>query len=65
MTRDKIDLRNPIFNDDNAAREYLESVLWPQVRFVRVAASWVIGSRKCRQEHAAGRLQLQGLPQAV
>ena len=30
MTRDKIDLRNPIFNDDNAAREYLETVLWPQ-----------------------------------
>jgi transposase-like protein len=30
MTRDKIDLRNAIFNDDNAAREYLESVLWPQ-----------------------------------
>ena len=30
MTRDKIDLRNPIFNDDDAARQYLESVLWPQ-----------------------------------
>src|SRR6478752_6170642 len=30
MARDKIDLRNPIFHDDNAAREYLESVLWPQ-----------------------------------
>jgi transposase-like protein len=30
MVRDKIDIRNPIFNDDNAAREYLESVLWPQ-----------------------------------
>jgi transposase-like protein len=30
MTRDKIDLRNPIFNDDNVAREYLETVLWPQ-----------------------------------
>ena len=30
MARDKIDIRNPIFNDDNAAREYLESVLWPQ-----------------------------------
>jgi transposase-like protein len=27
--RDKIDLRNPIFNDDDAAREYLETVLWP------------------------------------
>ncbi|MGA8611855.1 MAG: IS1595 family transposase [Xanthobacteraceae bacterium] len=30
MARDKIDLRNPIFNNDNAAREYLETVLWPQ-----------------------------------
>jgi transposase-like protein len=29
MTRDKIDLRNPIFHDDDAAREYLETVLWP------------------------------------
>src|ERR1051326_3176770 len=28
--RSKIDLRNPIFHDDNAAREYLEGVLWPQ-----------------------------------
>src|SRR4051794_31182270 len=26
----KIDIRNPIFHDDTAAREYLESVLWPQ-----------------------------------
>ena len=29
MARDKIDIRNPIFNDDKAAREYLEGVLWP------------------------------------
>jgi transposase-like protein len=27
--RKKFDLRNPIFHDDNAAREHLESVLWP------------------------------------
>src|ERR1700736_2113430 len=25
-----IDIRNPIFHDDDAAREYLETVLWPQ-----------------------------------
>jgi len=30
MAGDKIDLRNPIFHDDDAAREYLETVLWPQ-----------------------------------
>jgi transposase-like protein len=30
MARSKLDLRNPIFHDDNAAREYLETVLWPQ-----------------------------------
>jgi transposase-like protein len=30
MAGKKIDLRNPIFHDDTAAREYLESVLWPQ-----------------------------------
>ena len=29
MARSKIDLRNPIFHDDDAAREYLETVLWP------------------------------------
>jgi transposase-like protein len=29
MARSKIDLTNPIFHDDNAAREYLETVLWP------------------------------------
>src|SRR5919112_6483318 len=29
MAGKKIDLRNPIFHDDTAAREYLESVLWP------------------------------------
>jgi transposase-like protein len=28
--RQKIDLSNPIFHDDTAAREYLETVLWPQ-----------------------------------
>jgi len=26
----KLDLRNPIFYDDNAAREHLERLLWPQ-----------------------------------
>ncbi len=26
----KLDLRNPIFNDDEAAREHLESLLWPK-----------------------------------
>jgi transposase-like protein len=30
MTSAKLDLRNPIFHDDNAAREHLESLLWPQ-----------------------------------
>jgi transposase-like protein len=30
MASEKLDLRNPIFHDDNAAREYLETVLWPQ-----------------------------------
>jgi transposase-like protein len=30
MATKKIDLRNPIFHDDDAAREYLETVLWPQ-----------------------------------
>jgi transposase-like protein len=29
MVSKKLDLRNPIFNDDTAAREYLETVLWP------------------------------------
>jgi transposase-like protein len=29
MARSKIDLRNPIFDDETAAREYLETVLWP------------------------------------
>src|SRR6185312_3527134 len=26
----KLDLRNPIYHDDNAAREHLEALLWPQ-----------------------------------
>ncbi len=30
MTDKKLDIRHPIFNDDNAAREHLESLLWPQ-----------------------------------
>jgi transposase-like protein len=30
MAGKKIDLSNPIFHDDTAAREYLEAVLWPQ-----------------------------------
>jgi transposase-like protein len=29
MARKKVDLTNPIYHDDNAAREHLESVLWP------------------------------------
>jgi transposase-like protein len=30
VRKSRTDLRNPIFHDDNAAREYLEGVLWPQ-----------------------------------
>src|SRR6202043_2929355 len=30
MARTKVDLRNPIYHDDDAAREHLESVLWPE-----------------------------------
>jgi transposase-like protein len=30
MATAKLDLRNPIFHDDNAAREHLEKLLWPQ-----------------------------------
>ncbi len=29
MTGKKLDLRNPIFHDDDKAREYLEALLWP------------------------------------
>jgi transposase-like protein len=29
MATKKTDLRNPIFHDDDAAREHLESILWP------------------------------------
>src|SRR5690348_366857 len=28
MTNAKLDLRNPIYHDDNAAREHLERLLW-------------------------------------
>src|SRR5438552_6573455 len=28
-TKPRTDLRNPIYNDDDAAREHLETVLWP------------------------------------
>ena len=30
MARTKVDLRNPIYHDDDAARRHLELVLWPQ-----------------------------------
>jgi transposase-like protein len=30
MAGKKVDLRNPIFHDEDAARAHLESVLWPQ-----------------------------------
>jgi len=33
MTSTKLDLRNPIFHDDNAAREHLETLLWPDGPF--------------------------------
>ena len=29
MAKSKVDLTNPIYHDDNAAREHLESLLWP------------------------------------
>ena len=30
MVRSKIDLRSPIFHDDEVAREHLEAMLWPK-----------------------------------
>lgn len=30
MTTKKLDMRNPIFHDDDAARSHLEKLLWPQ-----------------------------------
>src|ERR1700726_2565829 len=30
MARTKVDLRNPIYHDDDAARQHLEMILWPQ-----------------------------------
>jgi transposase-like protein len=30
MATERLDLRNPIFHNDDAARERLESLLWPQ-----------------------------------
>lgn len=30
MARTKVDLRNPIYHDEDAARQHLERVLWPQ-----------------------------------
>jgi transposase-like protein len=30
MSRTKVDLRNPIYHDDDAARQHLELVLWPR-----------------------------------
>ena len=30
MARTKVDLRNSIYHDDDAARQHLEKVLWPQ-----------------------------------
>ena len=29
MTSPKVDLTNPIYHDNDAAREHLESLLWP------------------------------------
>jgi transposase-like protein len=29
MAKEKFDIRNPIYNDDDAAREHLEGLLWP------------------------------------
>jgi hypothetical protein len=43
MATKKLDLRNPIYHNENAAREHLETVLWPQGRSVRDVVSWVIG----------------------
>src|SRR3981081_1762867 len=50
MARSKIDLRNPIFHDDDAAREYLETVLWPHGP---VSPRW--GVRGARLPKMAGK----------
>ena len=65
MAKSAIDLTNPIFHDDDAAREYLESVLWPSGPVCPRCG--VMGDRieDVGQEPSPWRLQLQRLPQAV
>ena len=62
----KFYITNPIFHDDNAAREHLEKLLWPHGP--ACPRCGVMGDRITKltgQEHSAWRLQLQRLPQAV
>jgi len=40
----QVDLLNPIFHDDNAAREYLEGILWPNgPHLPTVRGDWTTG----------------------
>ena len=62
----KVDLTNPIFHDDDEAREHLESLLWPDGPVCPRCG--VIGRPHYEaqgQVHSPRRLQVQGLPQAV
>lgn len=40
----KVDLTKPIFDDEAAAREHLETLVWPMVLCAPAVASWTIGS---------------------
>jgi len=35
-----MNLQNPIYTDENKAREHLEALRWPMVLSARIVASW-------------------------
>ena len=66
MARDENRPSQPDFHDEDAAREHLESVLWPQGPVCPRCG--VMGDRITKlagKSTRAWRLQVQGLPQAV
>ena len=63
MATKKLDLRNPVFHDDDKAREHLESVaLAAKSGLPTLRRHGRSSHQAAGQEHPPRRLQVQGLP---
>ena len=60
-----LNLTNPIFHSEHAAREHFEKIRWPDGPICPHCGGVELRDEARRQEHPTGSLQVQAMSEAV